>query len=48
MILEVLSWIVVGGLIWVGVALGVGVVIGRVVRNRDRQVPRDSREEVRR
>ena len=40
-VIGTLGWIVVGVAVWLAVAAGVGVVIGRVIRLRDRQVPRD-------
>lgn len=36
-----LGWIVVGVAAWLAVAGVVGVLIGRTVRQRDRQVPRE-------
>ncbi|MCE0761562.1 hypothetical protein LWC35_01320 [Pseudonocardia kujensis] len=39
--MSVAGWIVVGVLAWVAVALVVAVLVGRMVRLRDRQVPED-------
>ena len=37
--MSVLSWIVVVTVGWVAVAVGAGLVAGRVIRNRDQQIP---------
>ena len=37
-----ITWTIVVLAVWVVVALAVGVLIGRTVRNRDRQVPSDT------
>lgn len=34
-------WVALAGAMWTVVAVGVGVLIGRMVRRRDRQIPRD-------
>ena len=34
-----IAWVVVALAVWVAVAAFVGVLLGRVVRRRDRQVP---------
>ncbi|MFC5948749.1 hypothetical protein ACFQH9_10730 [Pseudonocardia lutea] len=39
--MSVAGWIVVGVLAWVAVALVVAVLVGRMVRLRDRQVPEE-------
>jgi hypothetical protein len=39
-------WIVVGVTAWLAVAAIVGVLIGRMIRQRDRQVPDDAAPEV--
>lgn len=39
--MSVLTWIIVGAIAWMAVAAVVGVLVGRAVRMRDRQVPRD-------
>jgi hypothetical protein len=36
-----IAWIVVALAVWVAVAAFVGVLLGRAVRRRDRQVPED-------
>jgi hypothetical protein len=36
-----IAWIVVALAVWVAVAAFVGVLLGRAVRRRDRQVPAD-------
>lgn len=41
--MSVLWWIVAGLLVWLVVALGIGVVIGLAIRRRDQQVPTESR-----
>jgi hypothetical protein len=40
-VISTLGWILIGVAAWLVVALVVGVVIGRTIRNRDRQVPSD-------
>jgi hypothetical protein len=40
-VISTLGWILIGVAAWLVVALVVGVVIGRTIRNRDRQVPGD-------
>jgi hypothetical protein len=39
-VISTLSWIIVVAAAWLAVATAVGVLIGRVIRERDRQVPR--------
>jgi len=39
--LSVLAWVIVVAIAWLAVATVVGVLVGRAVRMRDRQVPRD-------
>lgn len=34
-------WIAVGALVWIVLAVGVALLVGRIVRQRDRQVPGD-------
>jgi hypothetical protein len=41
-IISTLGWIVIGVVAWMVVAAVVGVLIGRMIRQRDRQVPEDS------
>jgi hypothetical protein len=38
---SVLAWVIVVAIAWMAVAAVVGVLVGRAVRLRDRQVPRD-------
>lgn len=38
---DVLAWIANGVAVWVAASLYVFVVVGRVVRARDRQIPTD-------
>lgn len=35
-------WIGLGLLVWVVLAVGVALLVGRIVRHRDRQVPGDA------
>ena len=42
MIISTVMWIVVGVAAWMVVAAVVGVLIGRMIRQRDRQVPEGS------
>lgn len=35
-------WIGLGVLVWIVLAIGVALLIGRIVRQRDRQVPGDA------
>jgi hypothetical protein len=41
-----ITWVAVALAVWVAVAAVVGVLLGRVVRRRDRQVPDDLAPEV--
>ncbi len=41
MAISTFGWILIGVAIWLVVATVVGVLIGRMLRQRDRQVPRD-------
>lgn len=34
-------WFAVGLAVWVAVAVFVGIPVGRIIRGRDRQTPRD-------
>jgi hypothetical protein len=36
------AWIVIGVLAWLAVAVYAGLLLGRMIRGRDRQVPRKS------
>jgi hypothetical protein len=36
-----IAWVAVGVAVWIAVAALVAVLLGRTVRHRDRQVPRD-------
>jgi hypothetical protein len=36
------SWITVGVTVWLVIAALVGLLIGRMIRGRDRQIPQDS------
>lgn len=40
-VITTVGWVLVGMAIWVIAGLGVGIVVGRVVRQRDRQRPAD-------
>jgi hypothetical protein len=35
-----LGWIAIGGLVWLAAATVVGLVIGRMIRRRDEEMPR--------
>lgn len=41
-VISTVAWIVVGIAAWLVVAAVVGILIGRMIRRRDRQVPGDS------
>lgn len=38
--MTVLAWIAYGLALWVAVSVAVALIFGRVLRNRDRQIPR--------
>ena len=38
-VINTLGWIIVVGAAWLVVATAVGVLVGRMIRERDRQVP---------
>jgi hypothetical protein len=42
--ISALTWILIVAGGWLCLAAAVGVVVGRVIRNRDRQIPTDSSE----
>jgi hypothetical protein len=41
-VISVFAWIAIGVAAWLVVAALTGVLIGRVIRGRDRQVPKDA------
>lgn len=43
--MTVLSWVLTVAVGWVVLAAVVGLVVGRVIRNRDRQIPTDVRDQ---
>lgn len=44
MAISVLAWVLVGGVVWLAVAVAVALVLGRMIRLRDR-VPHPAAEE---
>jgi hypothetical protein len=41
-VISAFAWIAIGVAAWLAVAALVGVLIGRMIRGRDRQVPKDA------